>query len=25
VIALQLHVGPKMRVWFKDVEIKELP
>ncbi len=25
IIALQLHVGPKMRVWFKDVEIKELP
>src|SRR5262249_13835204 len=25
IIALQLHVGPKMRVEFKDVEIKELP
>jgi hypothetical protein len=25
IIALQLHVGPKMRVWFKDIEIKELP
>jgi hypothetical protein len=25
IIALQLHVGPKMRVWFKDVEIRELP
>ena len=25
IIALQLHVGPKMRVWFKDLEIKELP
>lgn len=25
VIALQLHVGPKMRVQFKDIEIKELP
>ena len=24
VIALQLHVGPKMRIWFKDIEIKEL-
>ncbi|MEZ6071418.1 MAG: DUF1080 domain-containing protein [Pirellulales bacterium] len=24
IIALQLHVGPKMRIWFKDVEIKEL-
>ena len=25
IIALQLHVGPAMRVWFKDVMIKELP
>jgi hypothetical protein len=25
IIALQLHVGPKMRVWFKDLEIRELP
>ncbi|MGD9646705.1 MAG: DUF1080 domain-containing protein [Pirellulales bacterium] len=25
IIALQLHVGPPMRVMFKDVEIKELP
>ncbi|MBI2824012.1 MAG: DUF1080 domain-containing protein [Planctomycetia bacterium] len=25
VLALQLHVGPKMRVWFKDIEIRELP
>jgi len=25
VIALQLHAGPKMRVEFKDIEIKELP
>jgi len=25
VIALQLHVGPKMRITFKDVELKELP
>jgi hypothetical protein len=25
IIALQLHVGGKMKVWFKDVEIKELP
>jgi len=25
IIALQLHVGPKMKVWFKDIEIKELP
>jgi hypothetical protein len=25
IIALQLHVGPKMRVWFKDIEIRELP
>jgi hypothetical protein len=25
IIALQLHVGPKMRVWFKDIEVKELP
>lgn len=24
IIALQLHVGPKMRIWFKDIEIKEL-
>jgi hypothetical protein len=24
IIALQLHVGPKMRIWFTDVEIKEL-
>jgi len=24
VIALQLHVGEDMRVWFKDIEIKEL-
>jgi hypothetical protein len=25
IIALQLHVGPKMKIWFKDVQIKELP
>jgi hypothetical protein len=25
IIALQLHVGPPMRVWFKDIEIRELP
>ncbi|HEY1066255.1 MAG TPA: DUF1080 domain-containing protein [Pirellulales bacterium] len=25
VIALQLHVGPPMKIWFKDIEIKELP
>ena len=25
IIALQLHVGPKMRITFKDVELKELP
>jgi len=25
IIAFQLHAGPKMKVWFKDVEIKELP
>jgi len=25
IIALQLHVGPKMRIWFKDIQIKELP
>jgi len=25
IIALQLHVGPKMKIWFKDLEIKELP
>jgi hypothetical protein len=25
IIALQLHVGPPMRIWFKDIEIKELP
>lgn len=25
VIALQLHVGPKMRIWFKDIELKPLP
>ena len=25
IIALQLHTGPKMKVWFKDVVIKELP
>ncbi len=25
IIALQLHVGPKMKIWFKDIEIKELP
>jgi len=25
IIALQLHVGPKMRIWFKDLEIRELP
>lgn len=24
IIALQLHVGPPMRVWFKDIEIREL-
>jgi len=25
IIAFQLHAGPKMKVWFKDVAIKELP
>jgi hypothetical protein len=25
VIALQLHAGPAMRAWFKDIAIKELP
>ncbi len=25
IIALQLHVGPKMKIWFKDLEIQELP
>lgn len=25
IIALQLHAGPKMKIWFKDLEIKELP
>ncbi len=25
ILALQLHVGPKMRIWFKDLEFKELP
>lgn len=25
VIALQLHAGPAMRVWFKDIAIRELP
>lgn len=25
IIALQLHVGAKMKVWFKDIELKELP
>lgn len=25
IIALQLHVGPKMKVWFKDIRILELP
>lgn len=25
IIAFQLHAGPKMKVWFKDVQIKELP
>jgi hypothetical protein len=25
VIAFQLHAGPKMQVWFKDILIKELP
>ncbi|MBX7168369.1 MAG: DUF1080 domain-containing protein [Pirellulales bacterium] len=25
IIALQLHVGPPMRVWFKDIQIRELP
>ena len=25
IIALQLHAGPKMRVWFKDIQIKVLP
>jgi len=25
IIALQLHVGPKMKIWFKDIEIQELP
>lgn len=24
-IGLQLHQGPKMKIWFKDIEIKELP
>jgi hypothetical protein len=25
IIALQLHVGAKMKIWFKDIELKELP
>ena len=25
IIALQLHAGPKMKVWFKDIRIKVLP
>lgn len=25
IIALQLHVGPKMKIWFKDIELKPLP
>jgi len=25
IIALQLHVGPPMKIWFKDIQIKELP
>lgn len=25
ILALQLHVGPPMKIWFKDIEIKELP
>jgi len=25
IIAFQLHAGPKMKVWFKDIELKELP
>jgi len=25
ILALQLHVGPKMKIWFKDIQIKELP
>ncbi len=25
IIALQLHRGPKMKIWFKDIMIKELP
>jgi hypothetical protein len=25
IIALQLFAGPKMKVWFKDIQIKELP
>ncbi len=25
IIAFQLHVGPKMKVWFKEIELKELP
>lgn len=25
IIALQLHVGPKMKICFKDIQIKELP
>ncbi len=25
IIALQLHAGYKMKIWFKDIEIKELP
>ena len=25
ILALQLHVGPKMKIWFKDVQIKDLP
>ena len=25
IIALQLHTGPAMQVWFKDIELKELP
>jgi hypothetical protein len=25
IIALQLHAGPKMKVWFRNIRIKELP
>ncbi len=25
IIALQLHTGPEMKIWFKDIELKPLP